>query len=222
MKGIKEERILATSNRLFLDNGYENATMRQIAQDADVSIGLATYHFHTKRMIAVTILEKYLRYLRDRVDVFVPPGTDPLVHSAAMVRVSIEFFYAPRFRRFYLECLSGDIYAESIQRLGNLAMNAISNRFGVDISSDLSLLLDNYIPPSVEKVLLLEKEKGNFAGITYDDVPDIVFGVSVERHFDKATVDAAALAARKVSRKILSSIPENICELLFPSPQDGE
>lgn len=221
MKRTKEPAILAASNRLFLQNGYEATTMRQIAEAADVSLGLATYHFKSKRLIAVEILVTYLRELRRRIDELISPAQDPLLHSAVMVRISIEFFSAPRFRRFYLETLRADIYAESIQRLGNRAMNAIAERFGIDLTTDLLLLFDNYIPPSVERILFLEKEKGNFPNIAYDDIPDIVFSVTVERHLDQKSIAEAAREARAITTRALAALPEDLSERLFSCMEEG-
>lgn len=220
MRGKKDSRILYYSNELFLSTGYEATTMRQIAEAAEVSLGLATYHFKSKRQIAVKVMEGYLHYLKKQLGEHLAARQQPLVHSAAMVRLCIEFFMSHRCRRFYLECLRQEIYMEAIQNLGNQGLGYIAEAHDVNISKDLLLLFDNYIPPSVEKILLLEKEKGGFPGISYDEVPEIVFSVSVEKYLDKQEVAIAARAGRDVSRAVLDEIPADITRTLFIVPEE--
>lgn len=215
MKSYKETRILYCSNRLFITRGYEATTMRQIAEAAGVSLGLATYHFKSKRQIAVKVMESYLIYLKRQLARCVSIEEEPLLHSASMVRLCIDFFTLFSCKRFYLECLQNEIYAESIGKLGNQGLGMIARTHAVDVSPDLLLLFDNFIPPNVERILLLEKEKGNFSGISFDEIPDIVFSVSVERYLDKKTIQQAADQSRRVVESVLKQIPKNITESLF-------
>ncbi|MEG1661205.1 MAG: helix-turn-helix domain-containing protein, partial [Clostridiales bacterium] len=60
----KKDTILDVAIRLFLEQGYYKSTMRQIAAEADVSLGLVVYHFGTKRMMALSYLQKQLVNLR--------------------------------------------------------------------------------------------------------------------------------------------------------------
>ncbi|GAB1476498.1 hypothetical protein MASR2M70_13320 [Bacillota bacterium] len=211
----KEKTILYHSNKLFLSQGYIEATMRQIAEAADVSLGLATYHYKTKRLIAVTVLVKYLNYLKGILAKELPPGSDPMVRSAAMIHLCNTFFMAEPRRNFFLQCLEKDIYMESIKSLGNEAMSEIAAAHHLNVSSDLLLLFDNYIPPAVERILILEKEKGGFPNISYEDIPDIVFSITVERYVDKELIKKAAAEGSVTARSLLCQIPQDIDEILF-------
>jgi AcrR family transcriptional regulator len=211
----REISILYHSNALFLQNGYNHTTMRQIADAAGVSLGLATYHYKTKRHIASTILLRYMEYLKGRIATKAPPNGNLLIRSAATVHLFILFFLQEPMRQFYVECLAADIYMESIQGLGNEAMNEIAQAHQVDVAPDLLLLFDNYIPPTVEKILILEKEKGNFPGIDYDDIPAIVFSIAVERYVGKTEIEAATQEGRQLAYQILGQIPSVITATLF-------
>lgn len=186
--------------------------MRKIAQEAEVSPGLATYFFKSKRHIAVRVLQTYLSDLRSRVSAAVNIVQQPLVHSAAMVRICDVFFMSPDYRAFFLDCLRYDIYMKSLQRMGTRSYESIMNKYHISENPDLILLSDNYIPPSIERVLLLEKEKGNFQGISYDDVPDIVFSASLGRFHDRADIregiQSAISQARIIAPQILEELPE--------------
>ncbi|MCL2496749.1 MAG: TetR/AcrR family transcriptional regulator [Clostridiales bacterium] len=215
LKMSRGKSILYHSNELFLENGYDNTTMRQIAEVAGVSLGLTTYHFKTKRFIAVTVLEHYLRYLKAQILLRLPPGGYQLERSSAMIHLCAGFFMQHPCRKFYLECLTHDIYMESIQKLGNEAMKQIARENKVEIAPDLLLLFDNYIPPAVERILFLEKEKGNFSNIKYEDIPGIVFSIAVEHYIDKDKIDDALVRGHDVAFHILREIPQGIAHTLF-------
>lgn len=211
MKRTKENLILSVSNQLFLQNGYEATTMRKIAQEANVSPGLATYFFKSKRHIAVRIVRTYLEDLRNRVSAAVDSVQRPLLHSATMVRICDIFFMSPDYRAFFLDCLRYDIYMESMQQMGTNAYESIMNKYHISENPDLVLLSDNYIPPSIERVLILEKEKGNFPGISFEEVPEIVFSASVSRYNDREeireAIQEAIIQAREIVPQILAEIP---------------
>lgn len=223
MKKTKEPVILSVANRLFLQDGYRAATMRQIAQMAGVSLGLATYFFKSKRQIAVIILYTYLKDLKKRISAIVDNVQQPLLHSASTVRLCDTFFMTPAYRSFFLDCLQDDIYMESLQLMGIASYQNIMHKYHITENPDLVLLSDNYIPPSIERVLLLEKEKGNFPGISYDDVPDIVFSASVGRYNSQTDIQKdiqqAISQAKVIVPQILSTIPEpeEYHRLLFPA-----
>ncbi len=212
MKKTKETVILSVSNRLFLRDGYQATTMRKIAQEAEVSLGLATYFFKSKRHIAVRILRTYLGDLRRRVSAVVDIVQQPLLHSATMVRVCDVFFLSPDYKAFFLDCLRYDIYMESMEQMGTNSYESIMNKYQITENPDLVLLSDNYIPPSIERVLILEKEKGNFPGISLEEVPEIVFSASVARYNEREDIreeiQKAILQSRAIVPEILSHMPE--------------
>ncbi|MCL1975614.1 MAG: TetR/AcrR family transcriptional regulator [Firmicutes bacterium] len=214
-KMSREKYILYCSNELFIANGYSKTSMRQIAAAAGVSLGLATYHYKTKRQIAVTVIERYLNYLKAQVSHRLTPGKHQLERSSTMICLCAGFFMKHPCRYFYLECLKQDIYMESIQNLGNEAMIQIAQAHNFEVSSDLLLLFDNYIPPAVERILFLEKEKGNFPNIRYDDIPGIVFSISVGRHIEKEKIAKALMRGQSIASDILANIPKDITKTLF-------
>jgi AcrR family transcriptional regulator len=203
MRESRENAILRCSEGLFMENGYDDTTMREIAEAANVSLGLASYHFKSKRHIALKIMDTYLRFLKAKLCAAVSQKKEPLLHSASMIRLCIKFFMMVPRRNFYLECLARDIYMESIQNLGNDAISNIVSHQGIDASPDVMLLFDNYIPPSVEKIIILEKDKGNFKGISDDEIPDIVFEVSVGRFISKRQIEDTVSRAREVTERLI-------------------
>ncbi len=52
------ERILDAAEMLFADRGYAAATMRDIAQEADVPVSLITHHFSTKEELFRQVIDR--------------------------------------------------------------------------------------------------------------------------------------------------------------------
>ena len=65
--GAKRQRILDAARQCFIDHGFHAASMAQIAQAADVSVGLAYRYFDSKQAIMLAIIEQQLQVARERL-----------------------------------------------------------------------------------------------------------------------------------------------------------
>jgi AcrR family transcriptional regulator len=61
----REERILKVAEQLFLEKGFANTSIDEIAAKADVSKGAVYLHYHSKDDIYFNIVEKALGTMRD-------------------------------------------------------------------------------------------------------------------------------------------------------------
>ncbi len=219
MPGKREEEILFHANRLFISSGYESTTMRQIAQAAQVSLGLTTYHYKGKRQVAVVILGRYLQYLKHTLEPLVDSKKDPLFASSAMVHLTNSFFMGFPCRQFYLDCLENEIYAEAICTQGHQSMCNIARVYEYGDSDDMLELFDNYITTAVEKILIIGKERGEFKNTPYERVPEIVFSVSVDHFLSEDIIRSAVEQGRAIAQRALASIPKDITDTLFLPPE---
>lgn len=55
----KKDQILKAAETVFANLGYDRATIRRVAQEAEVDIPVVTYHFATKLNLYRSIFEKY-------------------------------------------------------------------------------------------------------------------------------------------------------------------
>jgi AcrR family transcriptional regulator len=56
MSGDTRERILAVANELFIEQGYEGTSLREIADRLDITKAALYYHFRSKEEILETLL----------------------------------------------------------------------------------------------------------------------------------------------------------------------
>lgn len=60
------EHILRTAERLFARNGLDDVSIRDITNEADVSISSVYYHFGSKQKLILTILKRRISELTDK------------------------------------------------------------------------------------------------------------------------------------------------------------
>ena len=63
----KRDDILIAAKRLFLSNGYDNTSVRQIVQEANTSMGNLYFHFPNKLSILKVISKEYIDILRNQI-----------------------------------------------------------------------------------------------------------------------------------------------------------
>ncbi len=61
-----KKKILKAASRIFLEKGYHAATVRNICEEAGVSVTRISYHFESKAKLAETICEIFLHNFYDR------------------------------------------------------------------------------------------------------------------------------------------------------------
>ncbi len=64
----KETQILEVAERLFATKGFEGASVREIARDADVSVSMISYYFGSKEKLMEAIVLKRLGLVKLRLE----------------------------------------------------------------------------------------------------------------------------------------------------------
>ena len=59
MSGDTRQRILAVANELFIEQGYEGTSLREIADRLDITKAALYYHFRSKDDILRVLLEPF-------------------------------------------------------------------------------------------------------------------------------------------------------------------
>ncbi len=97
MSGDTRERILAVANELFIEQGYEGTSLREIADRLDITKAALYYHFRSKDEILETLLEPFdtlldelLGRLEDAHDV--EAWADALTWVVAQIFDYLDFF----------------------------------------------------------------------------------------------------------------------------------
>lgn len=80
MASDTKQRILASADRLFAEQGYTQTSLRQITNNAGVNVASVNYHFGDKRQLIQMLFKQYLDVLIPAVDdVVAALSTEPQV-----------------------------------------------------------------------------------------------------------------------------------------------
>lgn len=100
---------LRSAEKIFAEYGYDRATMRMIADDADLKLALLTYHFKTKLNLYRSVFEEHqhLNELRvtelRKVDLKAPDALEKIVDAFLIIaRVEINDVRKDRYLRMVL------------------------------------------------------------------------------------------------------------------------
>ena len=96
-----KEKILDSAEYFFAEEGYAGASMRSIAQRADVNLAAANYHFGSKEALLKAVFERRLTPLnRDRLDGLDALETDTPAGVPLELERLIAVFLAPALRMY--------------------------------------------------------------------------------------------------------------------------
>lgn len=163
-ESTRRGKIMLTAARLFIEQGYENTGMRQIAEEAGVSLSLANYHFGSKREIGKKLILWHLRAVQPHV--YEVTSHDERLFSSTLLRVNYVLMNQPHLRRFYEDTLLNDIYLEAVTG-GNVEKE---KQRSLTTQQMLWVLSDSYIPASIERAMVTCP----FADMLGMDVPEYI------------------------------------------------
>jgi AcrR family transcriptional regulator len=110
MSGDTRERILTVANELFIEQGYEGTSLREIADRLDITKAALYYHFRSKDEILETLLEPFdtlldelLRRLEDAQDVHA--WADALTWIVGQIFDYLDFFRLVDRNRYTVELM---------------------------------------------------------------------------------------------------------------------
>lgn len=173
--------ILNVAEKLFLEQGYKKTSMREIAGQCQVGLGLISYHYKSKRDLAKACIQRHFQMIEAAVSTVVDFHTDVLLYHATYLRFSNWYFMRPLMRGFYYECLEEGIYGDFIFGTVPRTLREINTLYKAGYSDDYVLLYGNYLPADLEKTLILKKREGLFTQISQEDIPTIVFETAISR-----------------------------------------
>ena len=79
------DQILASAQRLFMEQGFRGISMRQIAEQVGLTKAALYYHFRDKEGLFVAIVERYLKRTAELLDTASAEGHDSQSRLSAIV-----------------------------------------------------------------------------------------------------------------------------------------
>ena len=191
-KNDKYKHIFCISHQLFLTQGYEATTIRQVSDQAGVSLGLTNHFFHSKESLACQILSMISAY------------------SSLFCSVRILYLMGSSYQKFYLDTLKQDILFAKLEKTPGRIFYQLADLYRFPADDDLFLLYGVYTPYNYEKTLILGRESGLFSTIPLEDIPDYIAISSFEHFVAQDILNQALTYARQAADTVLSRMPPRI------------
>lgn len=130
-KITRRERILRAAKKLFLQNGYENTSVRQIVDEADTSMGNLYYHFPDKLSILKVICQQFVSILREQTREVHNLSLSPEIGFALDFRIGlINTLEDPKLSQLWLVVRKiPEIYKYSLENKRNRLKTFFGDRF---------------------------------------------------------------------------------------------
>lgn len=207
----KKHRIMNRAWRLFLRRGFSATSMRSIAEAAEVSLGLVTYHFTNKDNLALQLLERVIDNFKGVLDLYMDVEDEPALYLASLVRINYQVMSRPEFNTFYIDAMRNDLYFKTITERrsqpdqGLRSLVAINEKYSLGHSLEYLELFGNYLCVSMERTLVLYPDTPKAIG----SIPDLVFRTYMGHiHPAFAELDSYCRRSERIVQDILSRHPE--------------
>ena len=201
------ETIFTSAMDLFRKNGYSNTNVRQIAEQANLSLGLVNHYFESKRNLGYVVLKALIRYVVVETEHCLEEQLEnTLLLDAAETRAVNIYLSKGPFRQFYLDTLEEDIFFHYLENLPACVLEQFQKTYGFSISRDMALLYGRYVPYMIEKTLVLKKAEGLFTSISEEDVPYHIFSSTYSSYISQDILTETDKQARQIVPHILEKL----------------
>lgn len=203
----RKEAIMHSAMKLFLEQGYFNTTLRQIAQDSDSSASLIIYHFGSKQAIASEFLQLKLQVLQQELMRFIDMRTEPELFCCTFVRLYQTVMSAPAFCKFYHDMIEAGLFQKFFFSEANTIKpsDLILVKHQVRLSSELYTFYSRYILPGIEMAAWISAGEDAPSDEKLDMPFRTLMGIL---YVDKADVDHYCAQAKELVSHILEEHPE--------------
>ena len=151
-KGVQTRNMIyQTAKQLFYDKGYEKTKIKEIADTAEVPIGLFTYYFKTKDKIVQHIYSEFFTQISLRITEATKDGLDnSILRHAILSWIYYEIIFSDaNNRRFYYENLKKTSNYRIMNKTASQTYRRYVEDFNVVISDhDFQNLLPRFWRPA--------------------------------------------------------------------------
>lgn len=199
--------IFLSAMDLFRENGFTKTSVRQIAERANVSLGLVNHYFGSKRDLGYLVLETLIKYVVIHTETHPLCQDNLLLLDAAETRAVNLFLTNGPFRQFYLDTLEEDIFFSYLEHQPISLLETLQDTYGYTISHDMAVLYSRYIPYMVEKTLVLKKDEGRFPSISNEEIPYHIFASNYAGQLPQQLLIDVDRQARVIAPEVVTKLP---------------
>ena len=200
--------ILTTAIELFRSGGYQNTSVRQIAEKAGVSLGMVNHYFGSKEYLGAQILALLDSYAERSLSGRLSFDEDPILYDLVSVRVLFNYMMERGYREFYLDSLRCDFFFNYLSSYPSVLIDKLKQFYSFEASEDDVLLYSRYLPYMMEKTLILKKADSIFPTISYDEVPYLICQTAMNHFIPESDIRARDTESRRIAEEISQTLQD--------------
>ena len=198
--------ILSAAIDLFRSCGYRSTNIRQIAEKANVSLGMVNHYFGSKEHLGAQVLLLLDVYTDLVLSEEISFEEDPVLYDLVSVRVFFDFMMKQGYREFYLDSLRCDFFFNYISSFPSVLIEKLKEQYAFEAGEDDILLYSKYLPYMMEKTLVLKKAEGIFPNIQYDEIPYRICLTAMGRFIPEKELQRREDESRAISEMVFSRL----------------
>jgi AcrR family transcriptional regulator len=195
-KEEKSRLIINTALKVFSEKGYDNATIADIAESANVSMGLPLYYFSNKEELACQALKISSEQITKSILNEITGSSPEEIATSFINSFKKNIIIYPDFYPFYFEMWSASRRNKKIKKVFKTALdNTINTTKMVLVNSQKSGFIS--IPPEdIDSIAISLVSKADGLGLLLVQYPELVENESIW----------------KIDKKMWIAVLENIIE----------
>lgn len=206
--------ILTAALELFRQNGFQNTSVRQIAERAGAALGMVNHYFASKEYLGAQVLSLLDTYANSPLSKWVTFQEDPILYDLAAVRVFFRFLQEHGYWEFYLDSLRKDFFFNHLFNRPMVLISALQEIYHFTATEDDCLLYSKYLPYMMEKTVILKKADGLFPTISYEEIPYLICQTAMNHFIPEADIrlrdDQSKGVAEEICRTLQDCPPEEM------------
>lgn len=200
--------ILTAAMELFRQNGFQNTSVRQIAEKADVALGMINHYFVNKEYLGTQVLSLLDTYSGKQLAEKISFHEDPVLYDLCATRIYIQYLFEHGYKELYLDSLRKDFFFHHVLNRPMRLVEALQKIYHFEASEDDCLLYTRYLAYMMEKTVMLKKEEGMFETISYEEVPYLICETSMGHFIPEEEIKKRNLRSKEVAAEICSSLED--------------
>ena len=194
--------IMCAALTLFRENGFRDTNVRQIAERAEISLGMVNHYFGSKEALGAQLLSLLDTYAVGSLKGHLSFPADPILYDLVSVRVLFEFMSTHGYWSFYLDSLRYDFFFKHLFSHPPVLIDELKRIYHFEASQDAILLYSKYMPYMMEKTVILKKAEGLFPTIPYEEVPYMICHAAMSHFIPEADIRARDEDSKRIAREI--------------------
>lgn len=191
------DRILDGAQQLFWKYGYTRTTLRMIAKEVDVNLGLLPYYFDKKENIGIEIYSRYMSKFYERIpykEYNVQNSIEHLLLTYLMLQYQMNL--EPGLLKLYVELVKEDVLKYSVESYTFKSLELIEQEFKLELKS-LDLATTISIIKGVERALIVGNVDGKLDMNYFDINVNLVKCALLYLGIDRGVIDENVTVVRK-------------------------